>query len=95
MLKRICVVVFAVLAFAAPLSAHHSTPTYPGWVDAAWESGKRCKRWEQMLRKHGLPVKPFRTLRGVNRVAIRKRGIDMIRHQVHTACGRSTGRGSR
>ena len=60
MLKRICVVVFAVSMFAAPVSAHHTTNrSYPGWVDAAWESGKRCKRWEQMLRKHGLPVKPF------------------------------------
>ena len=60
MLKRIVIPVFAVLTFAAPVSAHHTTNrTYPGWVDAAWENGNRCKRWEQMLRKHSLPVKAF------------------------------------
>lgn len=60
MLKRIVIPVFAVLAFASPAQAHHTTNrTYPNWVDAAWESGKRCKRWEHLLRKHDLPVKPF------------------------------------
>lgn len=59
MLKRICIAVFAVLMFAAPVQAHHSAPTYPGWVDAAWESGKRCKRWEGLMRAHNLPVRPF------------------------------------
>jgi len=59
MLKRIVIVVFALLTFAEPVAAHHSAPIYPGWVDAAWENGHRCKRWEQLLRKHGLPVKPF------------------------------------
>lgn len=60
MLKRFAVPVFALLAFASPVAAHHTTSrTYPAWVDAAWQEGKRCKRWEPLIRKHGLPVKPF------------------------------------
>lgn len=61
MLKRFCVVVFALSVFFCDVAvAHHVvSKQYPGWVDAAVRDGKRCKRWEPLMRKYGLPVTPF------------------------------------
>ena len=56
-MKRIIVVLFAVSVFVP--NAVFAKAAYPTWVDAAWREGKRCKRWEPLFQRHGLPVIPF------------------------------------
>lgn len=59
MLKRIVAVLFAVSVFVPQPVEASPKAVYPSWVDGRVNAGERCRRWEQLLRQHGLPVKPF------------------------------------
>lgn len=56
MLKRLLVVVFAVLAFASPVDGK---PVTPDWVKDRYKAGQRCPEWEYLLRQYKLPVVLF------------------------------------
>lgn len=36
-----------------------SSSSVPAWVKARVEEGHRCRRWENLFRRHGLPVVAF------------------------------------
>lgn len=58
-MKRIAAIIFAISALTASPVEARQTPKAPAWLVKRVEEGKRCKRYEPLMRKHGLPVTWF------------------------------------